>query len=293
MTGFGEASGDARGVHFTLELRSLNNRYFKFNSRLPEEIMTLDAELESHLRKQVGRGSFALSVKLRVADAQAASTINEDVLLGYLDHLETVQAKINDQSITIELSQLLALPGVLSPALADEQFLQDARPVLLGLLDAAVGKLTAMRRAEGAALVDDLRKHLAFIRVRTDAIAERAPVVVDEYHQRLRTRVTELVTKAELDIDKLDLMREVAIFADRSDIAEELSRITGHLDQFASKLGESDGEPAGRTLDFMAQELLREANTIGSKCNDAQISKAVVEIKGAIDRIKEQVQNVE
>lgn len=293
MTGFGESSGDAHGVHFTLELRSLNNRYFKFNSRLPEEIMTLDAELESHLRKRVGRGSFALTVKLRVADAQTASTINEDVLLGYLDHLETVQAKINDQSITIELSQLLSLPGVLSAAMADEAFLQRARPVLLGLLDEATQKLTTMRQAEGEALVEDLHKHLAFIRTRTDTIAERAPVVVDEYHDRLRTRVTELVTKAELDIDKLDLMREVAIFADRSDIAEELSRITGHLDQFGLKLEEADGEPAGRTLDFIAQELLREANTIGSKCNDAQISKAVVEIKGAIDRIKEQVQNVE
>jgi uncharacterized protein (TIGR00255 family) len=105
----------------------------------------------------------------------------------------------------------------------------------------------------------------------------------------LRTRVADLFAKAELDVDKLDLLREVAIFADRS----ELNRLTGHLDQFEAKLADADGEPAGRTLDFIAQELLREANTIGSKSNDAAINRAVVEIKSAIDRIKEQVQNVE
>ncbi len=293
MTGFGEASGDTVGVHFSLELRSLNNRYFKFSSRLPEEIASLDAEVESHLRKRVGRGSFALSVKLRVADARAASIINEDVLLGYLGHLETIQSKVQDHAVTIELTQLLALPGVLQAATTDESFMHHARPVLLGLLDTAIDRLTAMRLTEGKALVEDLRKHLTLIRQRAAVVAERAPVVLDEYHDRLRQRVEELIAKSELSVGKVDLVREVAIFADRSDIAEELSRLSGHLDQFELKLGENDSEPAGRTLDFIAQELLREANTIGSKCNDATISRAVVEIKSAIDRIKEQVQNVE
>jgi len=293
MTGFGEAAGDTEGVHFTLELRSLNNRYFKFSSRLPEEIATLDAELAAHLRKRVGRGSFALAVKLRVTDAKAASTINDDVLLGYLDHLETIQQRIGDDSVRIELTQLLALPGVLQPATMDTEFLDHVRPLLRNLLDTALDRLIVMRQTEGEALIGDLRKHLALIREKAKGVAQRAPHVVEEYHQRLRNRVEELIAKAELDVDKLDLMREVAIFADRSDIAEELNRLTGHLEQFEAKLTDNDGEPAGRTLDFIAQELLREANTIGSKSNDAAINRAVVEIKSAIDRIKEQVQNVE
>lgn len=293
MTGFGEAAGDAGGVHFALELRSLNNRYFKFTSRLPEELGTLDAELETHLRKRVGRGSFALAVKIRVTDAQAASTINDNVLLGYLDHLETLRTRIADDTVRIELTQLLSLPGVLLPTTTDADFLDKARPLLLSLLDTALGRLVVMRQTEGRALIDDLKKHLAVIRARAQAVAERAPHVVDEYHARLRNRVEELIAKAELDMDKTDLAREVAIFADRSDIAEELNRLNGHIDQFEAKLNEADGEPAGRTLDFIAQELLREANTIGSKSNDAQINRAVVEIKSAIDRIKEQVQNVE
>src|SRR5690606_38737272 len=115
----------------------------------------------------------------------------------------------------------------------------------------------------------------------------------DEYHQRLRARIDQLMARAELKLNKTDLIREVAVFADRADISEELQRVAGHLQQFEQIICGGDNEPAGRTLDFLAQELLRESNTIGSKSNDATISKAVVELKSAIDRIKEQVQNVE
>jgi uncharacterized protein (TIGR00255 family) len=124
-------------------------------------------------------------------------------------------------------------------------------------------------------------------------VLERAPRVVEEYHQRLRTRIDELLARAELKVDEKDLIREVAIFAERVDVSEETTRLKGHLDQFDNILSESGGEPAGRTLDFLSQELLREANTITSKSNDVLVSRAIVDVKGAIDRIKEQVQNVE
>lgn len=303
MTGFGSASAEDGGVLFSLELRSLNNRYFKAAVRLPDEIAGLEAVLESKLRQSVSRGSFSLTVKSKVSTAASTSSINDHALLTYLDHLETVRAKVQDESVQIDLTQLLALPGVLVPMTDDQALLTRAKAVVPALLDDALARLLEMRDVEGKALAQDLTEQLKHIREQITRVAERAPAVVDEYHQRLSARVGELMAKAKLKVDENDLIREVAVFADRADISEELSRMTGHLDQFLEVLqsgvqnngprsGQGD-EPAGRTLDFIAQEMLREANTIGSKSNDASISRCVVEIKSRIDRIKEQVQNVE
>lgn len=302
MTGYGSASAQDDGVHFTLELRSLNNRYFKASIRLPDEIAGLEAVLETALRKRVSRGSFSLTVKVKVSHAAATSEINDQALLTYLDHLETVREKVGDESVQIDLTALLALPGVLEPKTDDDMLTTRAKAVVPQLLADAIDRLIEMRTTEGQALAEDLKGQIDHIREQIAVVAERAPAVVNEYHQRLTARVGELMAKAKLKVDENDLIREVAIFADRADISEELSRMAGHLDQFTEVIRTapgnagktpSGGEPAGRTMDFIAQEMLREANTIGSKSNDTPISRAVVEIKSRIDRIKEQVQNVE
>lgn len=306
MTGYGSASAQHEGVQFSLELRSLNNRYFKASTRLPDEIAGLEAVLESALRQRVSRGSFSLTVKVKVSDAAATSAINDQALLTYLDHLETVREKVQDEAVQIDLTALLALPGVLQPKTDDDALLAKSKTVVPQLLNDALDRLVEMRTTEGKALAEDLISQVEHIRGQIAVVAERAPIVVDEYHQRLTARVDELMAKAKLKVDEKDLLREVAIFADRADISEEISRMTGHLDQFTEiiqtpgSIGSgsdrkkiSGGEPAGRTMDFIAQEMLREANTIGSKSNDTPISRAVVEIKSRIDRIKEQVQNVE
>lgn len=293
MTGFGEASAGADGISYTLELRSLNNKFFKLSTRLPDEMSGLEAELEQALRKQVARGSFVLTVKAQIDDTRAASKINQNVLLSYLGHLETVRDKVQDHSVNIDLTALLALPGVLQPAHNPEEVISQARPVVLGLLEQALAKLKKMRTAEGAALAADLTGQLDVILTRLTVIRERAPRVIDDYHDKLTKRVGELLAKAELKVNEPDLLKEVAVFADRADISEEITRLTGHVDHFHQILDAQADTPAGRTLDFLAQEMLRESNTIGSKCNDAHISKCVVELKSAIDRIKEQVQNVE
>ena len=168
-----------------------------------------------------------------------------------------------------------------------------AKPILLKLTDEACNRLMNMRVTEGKTIADDLAKHQQVIRERLKSIAQRAPEVVEEYHQRLRSRIEEFVARAGLEVETKDLIHEVAVYAERADISEEVTRMTGHLEQFDEIIRSCDGEPAGRTLDFMAQELLREANTIASKSNDVLISRAIVDVKGAIDRIKEQVQNVE
>lgn len=295
MTGFGDASEQVDGIHYAVELRSLNNRYFKATLRLPDELGALEAEVESRLRSRISRGSITLTVKMRFSDAAATHRVNDIALLAYLGHLETIHSKMpaHERGIQIDLTALLALPGVLQPLEDEASLLATARPVVLRLLEAACERLTAMRVIEGQSLAEDLLKQKAFIRERIAAVQGRTGMVVEAYHQRLRTRINELLARAELKVAEPDLIRELAVFAERADISEELSRLAGHLEQCEQIIRASDEEPAGRTLDFLAQELLREANTIASKSNDAQISRAIVEVKGAIDRIKEQVQNVE
>lgn len=295
MTGFGDASEQEGEVHYAVEVRSLNNRYFKSIIRLPEAIGGLEAELEALLRKRVTRGSLVLTVKFRVADAAATHQVNDEGLINYLDHLETIQAKVGptDQHLTIDLTALLALPGVLQPKIDEDSLLSMARPVVLRLTHAACDRLNEFRAQEGAGLSRELLEHRKLILDRLQTIRSRAPYVAEEYHARLRQRVDQLLARAELKVSEVDLIKEVAIFAERADISEELHRLSSHLDQFREILESERDAAAGRTLDFIAQEMLREANTIGSKSNDAAISRAIVEVKSAIDRIKEQVQNVE
>jgi uncharacterized protein (TIGR00255 family) len=158
------------------------------------------------------------------------------------------------------------------------------------LTDEAAERVTEMRRTEGGTIFSDLRGQCDQLRHRMGEVGARAPVVVEEYHKRLRTRVQQLMNVHGAELDQDALAREVAIYAERCDVNEELSRIGSHLDQFDEIC--TKGADAGRRLDFLAQELLRESNTIGSKANDAEIARHVVEMKAAIDRIKEQVQNV-
>lgn len=294
MTGFGDAAAQDGATHYYVELRSLNNKYFKAVIRLPESIAGLEAELEAALRKLVHRGSFTLTVKLKRSDAHAASKVNDGALLDYLNHLETIHAKMgDDRSVHIDLTALLAMPGVLQASDEDTEILERARPVVMRLLHEAFKKLDAMRIREGKLLEEDLLGQRDVITDRLARIRERAPVVIEEYHARLHQRIGVLMGKAEMKVNEADLIREVAVYADRADISEEIQRLGGHVGQYEQIIASDGKDPSGRTLDFVAQEMLRESNTMGSKSNDAAISRAVVELKSAIDRIKEQVQNVE
>lgn len=295
MTGFGDASEQIDGVHYAVEVRSLNNRYFKGTVRLPDDVAGLDAEIESLLRRKLNRGSITLTMRMRRSGEAAAHRINDAALLSYLEHLETIAKRFasTDHPAQINLTEILVLPGVLQPVDTEESTIERVRPIAFRLANAAIAKLMAMRETEGKTIADDLFQQRDVIRNLMEQIAERVPNVVEEYHKRLRSRIDDLLARAELKVETFDLVREVAIFAERSDIAEEVSRLRAHLDQFDQIITANDREPAGRTLDFLSQELLREANTIASKSNDAAISRTIVGVKGAIDRIKEQVQNVE
>ncbi len=294
MTGFGDAAGEVQGVVLSVELRSLNNRYFKATLRLPEDLASLEAQLDAHLRRKIARGSVTLSVKMRRPDAMAAGRINAAVLIDYVRQLQQIKTQSGDVRLAgAEMVQLLGLPGVLESGQDQEQLLATVRPVVLKLVDQAYEKFIAMRRHEGEAVAEDLRGHRRQIAGQLEIVRQRAPFVVEEYHDRLQSRIEELMARARLKVDEIDLIRETAIYAERCDISEEVSRLGGHLEHFDQILDGDGAEPMGRTLEFLAQEMLREANTIASKSNDGQISRATVAMKSSIDRIKEQTQNVE
>jgi uncharacterized protein (TIGR00255 family) len=196
-----------------------------------------------------------------------------------------------DRLLTIDLASLVNLPGVCSEPRDEADEIAVHGAIIRQITVKGIAKLDEMRRREGESLFKELMKHLTVIKTSLATIAERAPMVVDDYHKRLTQRVNQLMQKAELRVNENDLIREVAVFAERADIAEEIQRLSTHLTAFEEAC--HTGEHAGRKLDFITQEMLREANTIGSKANDATIAKHCVEIKGAIDRLKEQVQNVE
>jgi uncharacterized protein (TIGR00255 family) len=292
MTGFGDAACEADAVHYSVEIRSLNNRYFKLIIRMPDEIAALEPELDSLVRQKLTRGSITLNISMRSREASLGYEINRQMLSDYYQSLQSIRTERGAGEASIDLSSLLMLPGVIQPPVTGD-LVDRCRPVIRRLTAEACDKLIVMRQREGQSLYEDLMAHRRTIAERLALVAERAPLVIEEYHQRLRNRIDDLLARAELKVGEVDLIKEVGVFAERSDISEETQRMSAHLDQFEQIMVRDGDEPAGRTLDFLAQELLREANTIASKSNDAQISRVIVEIKGAIDRIKEQVQNVE
>ncbi|HVS72814.1 MAG TPA: YicC/YloC family endoribonuclease [Phycisphaerae bacterium] len=294
MTGFGSIAADEHGISCTVEIRSVNNRFFKAVIKLPDRLANLEPDIDRLLRDTIGRGSLVLAVSVKDHLSTTSIAINQTVLATYLEQIETLAQKIT-RPTRVDLAHLLTLPGVVEAGEDSAEYLATHQALVLRLVREALARLDAMRQKEGAALWTDLQKHLAVIRDALEKVAAQAPQVVRAYHEKLKTRVNQMVNDAKLSLSDSDLLKEVALFADRADISEEISRLSGHLEQFyhVCEKDDPDAGGAGRKLDFIAQEMLREANTIASKANDAAIARLTVNIKSAIDRIKEQVQNVE
>ncbi|HEX4055502.1 MAG TPA: YicC/YloC family endoribonuclease [Tepidisphaeraceae bacterium] len=289
MTGFGDATAERDGTHYSVEIRSLNNRFYKSTIKLPDHVSGLEPEIETALREGLGRGSITFVLKMRTDSAEAAYHLNIPALTAYLQQLQ--QVKGLEKMVQIDLASLVQLPGVCQEPRDETDEIEHHGEVIRQLTKSAIAKLAAMRAQEGKSLLADLLKHTKVILTHLSEIQTRAPSVIEDYHRRLSQRVNLLLSKAELQVSQDDLLKEVAVFAERADISEEIQRLTSHLEAFEQ--ASRTGEHAGRKLDFIAQEMLREANTIASKANDAAIARHIVEIKGAIDRLKEQVQNVE
>lgn len=289
MTGCGEGTAAVGPNSCRVELRTVNNRFFKLSLRGRESLNAIEPQIEAAIRKRVRRGTVQMAIDIAGPLAPGLRRLDHRQLEVYLDDLETFCAK-HDIPEPRSIDGLLGLPGVC----LEQTAAVDATPQVWSLVDRALhealGNLDAMRRAEGEALAADMRSLCAGIRSLAAGIRDRVPAAVQEHHGRLQERVRRLMEMQAATLTPADLAREMAVLADRSDVAEELVRLESHVEQFDRLLGE---DAPGRSLDFLTQELAREANTIASKSSDVAIAHAIVEMKTQIERLREQVQNIE
>jgi uncharacterized protein (TIGR00255 family) len=290
MTGFGEAQGEINGITYIVEIRTVNNRYLKTCVRLTETTAFLEEDIDKLLRKNLSRGMVSCVLRLKNAPANMLFDIDETALRAYMEKLSQIVSSAKTKC-PIDMGGLLTLPGIVRPALPDEEKAEQIKKGVVSITQKAIDKLRQMRAAEGAALAADLDSHCEAIKQDLEQIRASSGIVLQEYQKKLRKRVDELLADAKLKLDEEALAREVALFADRSDISEETARLDSHLQQFTESC-QADAQ-AGRRLDFISQEMLREANTIASKAYNTEVIRCVVDIKCRIDRIKEQVQNIE
>src|SRR5438270_5095665 len=220
MTGFGDAVAEKSGTHYAIEIRSLNNRFFKAVIKTPDALSGLEPELETLLREQLGRGSVTYILKMRSDTAEAAYKINTQALKAYIEQLQSINGLPHGQ-LKLDLGALLGLPGVCQEPRDETDEIERHGPVVRELSIKAILKLNGMRQREGEALFTDLMKHAKVIATNLAEIEKRAPFVIDEYHKKLTQRVNNLVNKAELQVNASDLYKEIAVFAERADISEE------------------------------------------------------------------------
>jgi uncharacterized protein (TIGR00255 family) len=289
MTGFGEANCQSGTRLCHVELKSVNNRHFKLAYRCPEGLARYEPDLERLLRERISRGAVHLTVRLHRQAPAHAPLINQELLKTYWQQLHDVCQEIG--APIPDVSGLLALPGVVDDGEFDEESAGQFWSPLEIAVGEALNKLQEFRRKEGEAMVADLRQHCAAIAERLTELAQRGPQVISEYRDRLIQRVQELLKSSDVQLDANDVLREVSLFADRSDISEEITRLRSHLEQFQALFQAAGSQ--GRKLEFLCQEMFREANTIGSKSNDVGVAYAAVEIKTSIERMREIVANVE
>jgi len=290
MTGYGQASGEFDGIVYSVEIKAVNNRYLKTYVKLPEIASFVEDEVEKLLRGELNRGTVNCTIRMTTTTGEPMYDIDMAVMKTYIGKLKEVasEAQVPYEG---DLTNLFNLPGAISAARPDEQKCEKINFSICELTVQALKALKKMRQLEGQSLADDLVKNCEIISQKLREVGLRSPTVLGEYHERLKKRANDLLSQAKLQIDSDMLAREVAVFAERCDIAEEVTRLDCHIAQFI-KCCKGNGN-SGRRLDFISQEMLREANTIASKSSDAQISQCVIDIKCAVDRIKEQVQNVE
>lgn len=286
MTGFGNATGQNDRFGVSLEVKAVNNRYLKISTRLPDVLAPLEPNFERTVRKSVARGTVSVNVKLTPLGQSTRYRIVPEVLEAYWHQLEGHVVPVPPTA-----EALLSLPGVVDDALSATVDCQQEWPLLEQKLGEALENLQVFRRREGDAMRDDLTENCRILTERLVTVGERAPLVVSEYRDKILGRVEELLKNAAATVTADDLIREVSVFADRCDINEEITRLRCHIEEFEKVMDNATSQ--GRKLDFLSQEMFREVNTIGSKANDVEIAHSVVDMKAAVEKMREILQNVE
>ncbi len=289
MTGFGRS--EQHNGHFACkaEIRSVNNRFIEINTRLPKFLAALELPIKKLIKSRCARGSFDLFLSLEASDESSAD-IEVKPNLGMAFQYFQAFKQIKDElglSGDIPIEALLGMKDIIKTEPLTLDTSQES--MILESVEQAVSELIEMRREEGKHLQADLAERLQGIRQLTASIQQRQPVVLEGYRKRLQEKIKTLTEGIELDETRL--AQETALLADRCDISEEITRLESHLEQF-NDLFQKDG-PLGRKLEFITQEINRETNTIGSKSVDYQVSQQVIEIKSLLEKIREQIQNIE
>ena len=288
MTGYGRAEGTVNGCTITVELRSVNNRYLDCNIRLPRLYLFAEEAMKSRIQNTISRGKVDVFVTLDNAGAEKVQvSVNKPVADGYYAALKQLAADY-DLAGDISVSLLSRFPDVLLAEKAEEDVEQMAKDIC-SVLDRALADFDQMRSREGQRLKDDVLSRAKTIEDKVALVEERSPQTVAEYRAKLEARMTEVLSNTQLDPARI--LTEAAIFADKVAVDEETVRLRSHIGQLREMLDK--GGATGRKLDFLIQEFNREANTIGSKCSDIDIARHVVDIKAEIEKIREQVQNIE
>ncbi|WP_437203518.1 YicC/YloC family endoribonuclease [Planctomicrobium sp. SH664] len=289
MTGHGDASGQNDRLSVTAEVRSVNNRHLKITVRCPDPFLSLEANIDRLVRSMIARGTLTIHLRIRQLGDLSNFHLNTTVARQYW-----LQIRELSESLGIappaDVSKFLTLPGIIDDG--DTKAVEESDwPLLEQVLTQAMQNLQEFRREEGQFMADELLGLCDTVEVNAEQVAARAPSIARDYRDRLKTRINEMLESNAVKVDDNDLLRELSLFADRCDITEELMRLRSHLQQYRTLL-KSEGS-SGRKLDFLGQELFREVNTIGSKANDVEVAHRVVEMKAAVEKMREIIQNVE
>jgi uncharacterized protein (TIGR00255 family) len=287
MTGYGKAEVSLEIDHITIEIRSVNHRYCEISVKLPRPLICFENDIRKTVAERLKRGKIDVFVQLDAVSAEQAPVVNVALAKAYHRAFSSLQEELGLED-PVPLSLILSQKDVLEVSDIEDRA-EDMREGLLSAVASAVTAVESMRLREGSELGDDLRRRRSNLSCLIERISGRAPSVPVEYAEKLKARLAQF--DAENLPDDARLAQEIAFMADRCDITEELVRFGSHLSQFDTAL--ESGEPVGRKLDFLMQEMGREVNTIGSKANDGEISACVVELKAELEKIREQVQNIE
>ncbi len=309
MTGFGKAEGEVNFGSVEITIQSVNNRFFAVRCHLPELLQDYQLAIEKHLKKRLKRGSIAINIRVKT-DEQPQIKINFEIAQFYATQISQLLSELNTDEFLISeqggelnnffirpdmsVGELLNLPLVVEQQENTHRIDEKTFAEILELIDAAIAELKKMRIEEGQTIYEDFEMRLAKMQKTTEFIEKRKDEMLTTYQQKLKTRLNDLLVDATPAIKEADLARELAIYAERSDITEEILRLQHHIKQFytTTKTADETLSEVGRKLDFITQEMLREVNTIASKTASVQISSAAVELKTEIEKLKEQAQNV-
>ncbi len=288
MTGFGRCEATVNGRQITVEMKSVNHRYFEFSCRTTRGYNFLEDKLKKYVAQKVSRGKVDMYISIMESeDSQVDVTINKPLAAGYVNAIHSLATEYNipdDLSVSV-LSRYSDIFQIHKEEQDEEQVFADVAQVL----DKALEGFLAMRKAEGEKLKEDVLSRVDTIMSIVSEIEERSPLTVEEYRAKLTKRITDMLSST--DIDEQRILTEAAIFADKVAVDEETVRLRSHFEQMKTFF-ESE-QPIGRKLDFIVQEMNREANTIGSKVSDSILAHKVVDIKSEIEKIREQIQNIE